>query len=124
MVWTGHTPFDIHTMSLTEDGFLLTFTRPVDAKTAEDPGAYSFRHYYYRYSAKYGSPPLGRRFVTVKSVTVSEDRRRVRLTLPDLRQRRLYELRITGLKSAGGDPLRNAVAYYTLNKRLPNRTTK
>ncbi|MGH7127310.1 MAG: PQQ-dependent sugar dehydrogenase, partial [Planctomycetaceae bacterium] len=36
LVWTGKTPFEIHEMRAKPDGFELTFTRPVDAKTAGD----------------------------------------------------------------------------------------
>ena len=36
LVWTGKVPFEIHEMHARPDGFELTFTQPVDPKTAGD----------------------------------------------------------------------------------------
>ena len=38
IVFSGNTPMDVHTMSLTSNGFELTFTQPVDATTVTEPG--------------------------------------------------------------------------------------
>jgi hypothetical protein len=40
------------------DGFELTFTHPVDAKTASDPASYKMREFTYIYRSKYGSPEV------------------------------------------------------------------
>src|SRR5262249_19015247 len=37
VVWTGKVPFEVHEMHAAPDGFKLTFTQPVDPKTAADP---------------------------------------------------------------------------------------
>ena len=44
--------------------------------------------------------------------------RTVRLTVGNLREGCLHELKATGLRSAAGEPLRNSTGWYTLN-RLP-----
>ena len=41
LVYTGVLPFEIHEMKLTKDGFDLTFTKPLDAATAEKLESYS-----------------------------------------------------------------------------------
>ena len=40
LVWTGKIPFEIHEMHAKPDGFELTFTKPVDPKTAGDVESY------------------------------------------------------------------------------------
>jgi hypothetical protein len=56
VVWSGATPFELEKMELTPSGFDLTFTRPVEAKTAETAGAYAFRHFFYQYDRQYFAP--------------------------------------------------------------------
>ena len=117
VVWTGRTPMDILTMSLLEDGFELAFTKPVDPATASSPSAYSLHHYYYLYHATYGSPKQEATPVLVTDVSISEDRRRVRLAVPSLVPRRVYDLRPRGIRAVDGDPLVTRVAAYTLNAK-------
>ena len=40
------------------DGFELTFTEPVDPKTAGDPESYTMQTYTYIYQSTYGSPEV------------------------------------------------------------------
>jgi len=120
IVYTGKTPMDILHMHLTESGFDLTFTKPVDRVSAGEPSAYSFTHYYYKYHAQYGSPKTDVTPVTVTGVEVSDDGLRVLLTLDGLVPGRVYELRPNGIQGAGGEPLATRVAAYTLNRLKPS----
>lgn len=115
IVWTGKVPMDILRMRLTETGFELTFTKPVDRKTASEPAAYSFNHYYYLYHAQYGSPKTAVTPVKVTSVTVSDDGLHVRLALEQLVRGRIYELRPGGIRAEDGEPLATRLAAYTVN---------
>ncbi len=116
VAWTGKVPMDVLMMSLTTDGFELTFTKPVDPGSAASPSVYSLQHYYYLYHAKYGSPKQDATPVKVTAVTISEDRRKVRLTVPELVPRRVYDLRMRGITARDGDPLVTRIAAYTLNR--------
>ncbi|MBI2925293.1 MAG: hypothetical protein HYY24_06260 [Verrucomicrobia bacterium] len=116
VVWTGQVPMEIATMSLTPRGFDLTFTKPVDPATARDPAAYSLQHYHYHYHRTYGSPQVANTPVKVSEVTISADRKRVSLLLPELVTRKIYELHIRGLKAEDGSKLLHPDAYYTLNR--------
>jgi hypothetical protein len=115
LVWTGVVPFEVHTMHLTRDGFELTFTKPLDPATAEKESAYSLQSFTYHYWPTYGSPEVDRRAEKVLGVTVSPDRRKVFLKAEGLRKGRVYELHLTGVKSAGGEAVLHPEAYYTLN---------
>jgi hypothetical protein len=94
----------------------LTFTKPVDAKTAGSADAYSINRYYYLYHGQYGSPKTEETPVKVTNVTVSADNRRVSPTVDQLIPGRIYELRPGRITSADGTPLITRLAAYTLNK--------
>lgn len=113
--FTGHTPFDVKTMSLTKTGFKLTFTQPVNKTLAADKKTYAFERYYYNYHSKYGSPQYGKEAVPITSIKVSEDALTVDITLDNLKAWRVYQLNINNLKNTKGHPLRNSFICYTLN---------
>lgn len=118
LIWTGRVPFEIQEMRARPDGFELLMTRPVDRTSAEALTGWSMNSYTYRYHATYGSDEINRRNVKIERVTVSEDRKRVRLHVAGLRPMYVHELHADGLRSETGDPLWHSRAYYTLN-RIP-----
>ncbi len=119
IVWQGQVPFDILTMRLTKTGFDLTFTKPADRESASDPSNYSFARYYYLYHSTYGSPKTDVTPVKVASAAVSGDGLKVSLTVEDLREGWLYDLRPAGIVSVDGEPLAAKMAAYTLNRLMP-----
>jgi glucose/arabinose dehydrogenase len=115
LAWTGKTPFEIHEMHVKPDGFVLTFTRPVDAKTAGDPKSYALKTYTYIYRAEYGSPEVDQTSPTIERVEVASDRKSVRLYVNKLQEGNIHDLSAAGVRSADGLPLLHKEAYYTLN---------
>jgi len=118
--WKGVTPLDVASMKLTEDGFTLTFTRPISAEAASNPASYQMKTYFYNYHEEYGSPKYDNHDVVVTSAKVSDDRKSVRLTLDKLEAWRLYDLTMTGIVSEDGKPLVSNWVVYTLNHLLSN----
>jgi hypothetical protein len=116
LVWTGKTPFEIQEMRATADGFELTFTRPVDPRTARDLDSYTLASYTYLYHRGYGSDEIQKRDLAITQAQVSEDRLRVRLSVSGRRELFVLELLAEGLRSHEGQPLLHPAAYYTLNK--------
>ncbi len=115
LVWTGKVPFEVHTLSAKNDGFELTLTEPVDAKSAADLSGYKLQTYTYIYQAQYGSPEVDHTTPTVKRATVSPDGKQVRLVIDGLQIGHVHEFSFDGLRSASGVPLLHKQAYYTLN---------
>lgn len=115
IVWTGKTPFEIHEMRAKPDGFELTFTQPVDPKTAGDVNSYSMQTYTYIFQAKYGSPEVDHTKPTITKAVVAADGRSVRLYVKGLQRGHAHELHATGVRSKAGLPLLHKEAYYTLN---------
>ncbi|MGH9672008.1 MAG: hypothetical protein ACRD44_02415, partial [Bryobacteraceae bacterium] len=112
----GKTPMDILRMRLTKTGFELTFTKPVDRHSASSPEGYSVSHYYYLYHGQYGSPKTDVTPVKVTGAAVSEDGRRVSLSIEKLIPGRVYELRPGRIRGADGSALITRLAAYTLNR--------
>jgi hypothetical protein len=118
LVWTGKTPFEVHEMRATPDGFHLTFTQPVDPKTAGDAASYSMKAWTYRYHADYGDKPQDEQPLTVKKATVGADGKSVRLVVDSLRPYYVHALKLDGVRNQDGLPLLHPIGYYTLN-RIP-----
>lgn len=116
ITWTGRTPMEIEHIALTEDGFRVHFTEPVDPQTLPKGGNYRIKRYQYRYDEAYGSPPLGSAEVGITHVTVSEDRREVDLRLDKLVPRYIYEFDFSDVKSSRGQPVMHPLAMYTLGR--------
>ena len=116
IAFTGKQPADIYSMNLTEKGFDLTFTQPLDVSTATDIVNYKFRHYYYQYHSKYGSDQMDVQNVPVTQVEISNDRKKISLTLSSLKAGYVYELNLGTIKTSNGDDLANKIICYTLNK--------
>ena len=112
--WTGQIPFEIHEMRAKPDGFELTFTQPVDAETAGDPGSYELSTYTYIFKASYGSPEVDHTTPMIESAVVADDRLSVRLRINGLQRGHVHELHADGVRSADGLPLLHKDAYYTL----------
>ncbi len=118
--WTGKTPFEVLTMRAAPDGFRLTFTEPVDPKTALDPASYrmeTFTHHYWRF---YGSPEIDQTRPGLEPVELSADGKSLLLRVTPLVPGHVHELHLPGVRAKSGEPLLHPVAYYTLNE-VPSR---
>ena len=78
--------------------------------------AFVMKSFTYVYLSQYGCPETDTRAEEVTKATVSKDGRTVSLTVPARRPGRVYDLRLTGVKSAAGDDVLHPEAYYTLNE--------
>ncbi len=114
--WTGKTLFEMKTIEAQSDGFLITFTEPVDRVKASQPASYSITDFSYLYHATYGSPVVDKESRQIQHVEVSDDGLSARLTLDKLRPGYVYEVRLNDLASATGKDMIHSFAYYTLNE--------
>ncbi|MEJ6733435.1 MAG: plastocyanin/azurin family copper-binding protein [Opitutaceae bacterium] len=117
LVWTGETPFEILEAKAQSDGFLLSFTEPVDPAIAADPASYSVTSFTYKYHKTYGSPPINVAPHQIAKIEVADDGLSVRIALPKLREGYIHEIKAPGLRSAkSGTALLHDTTYYTLNQ--------
>lgn len=116
LVWTGKTPFEVHEMHVKQDGFELTFTKPIDFDSAANPASYRLQTYTYIYQSTYGSPEVDGTAPRILRADVRADRRAVRLVVDALQEGHVHELHLDGIRSTEGHPLLHREAYYTLNE--------
>jgi hypothetical protein len=116
VTWKGIVPLDVSAMKLTEDGFELTFTRPVNSAVASNPASYAMKTYFYNYHEKYGSDKYDNHPVPITSAVVSADHLRVTLHFDGLEAWRMYDLTLIGFVSDDGQhELLSPWVVYTVN---------
>jgi len=118
--YNGTVPFAIKEMKAKPDGFELVFTKPVDVARAGDVASYRMTNYTLFYSGAYGSDEIQAAPNGIVSAKVASDGLSVRLKVEGLRELYIHELHADGIRSAGGESLDHADAYYTLNRRPKN----
>jgi hypothetical protein len=114
LVYTGTEPFEVHHIALSQDGFDLTFTKPVDPE-ALGKKPVSVSSFTYVYNSNYGGPEIDTRAETVGAVKLSKDGKTLTVPVENLRKGRVYEFRVDGPKSRDGEGVVHPEAYYTLN---------
>jgi hypothetical protein len=114
--WTGKTPFEIKQINAQSDGFLVTFTKPVDPATAGDPASYALSTFTHIYHRGYGSPEVDQTTPRVVKATVSDNGLQARLQVAGLVQGHVHEFNLAPVRSATGEKLVHNDAYYTLNE--------
>jgi len=114
--WTGKTPFEVHEMRAKPDGFELTFTQPIDPKTAGDLKSYSMREFTYAYREAYGGDEIDEILPTIIAAELGAEGQSVRLKISPLTKGHIHELHFEGVRNRAGHPLLHTVGYYTLNE--------
>ena len=114
--WTGVTPFEIQEIKIKSDGFLLRFTKPVDAGVAALTDTYDITTYTHIYASFYGSPEVDHTTVKVTKAEVSDDGIEVRLYLDKIQEGHIHDFHLAKAKSKDGQVLLHQRAYYTVNE--------
>lgn len=115
LVWSGKTPMEMKTVRSMPDGFEIEFTKPVNKATANDLSSYNGNSFTYKYHSVYGSPVINNQDLNIKGVRVSDDGKKVRLVIDNLRQYYLHHVDVRGVRAADGSAVLHPNFYYTLN---------
>lgn len=114
--WTGVVPFEIQEINIRKDGFLITFTKPIDPQTAVDPEVYKVITYTHVYDGGYGSPEVDHTTPRVIRAVPSADGLSVRLHLDRIVEDHIHDFDLSRLTAQDGRRLLHAKAYYTVNE--------
>jgi len=114
--WSGLTPFEVKEINIRPDGFLVTFTLPVDPAVAADPANYAVSTYTHVYQAGYGSPEVDQTEPRVLKAEPSADGLSVRLTLAKLEVGHIHDFDFAKVRGRDGAPLLHTKVYYTVNE--------
>lgn len=114
--WTGKTPFEVKEIKVRPDGFLLSFTKPVDAAIASQLESYQLGTFTHIYQSGYGSPEVDQTVPEVTAAEVSSDGLEVRLVVSGMVKGHVHEFEFGALRSRDGEEPLHRDAYYTLNE--------
>jgi hypothetical protein len=114
--WTGKTPFELKEINIRPDGFLLTFTLPVDPAVAAKPENWALSTYTHVYHAGYGSPEVDQTTPEVKRTEVAADGLSVRLIIKGMQQGHIHDFDLAKIQSLAHQPPLHPRAYYTVNE--------
>ncbi len=114
--WTGLTPFEMQEIKITKDGFLIQFTKPVDAAVAARPDTYHITTYTHIYARFYGSPEVDQTTATVTKAIVSADGLQVRIYLDKIQEGHIHDFDLAKMMSKDREKLLHKRAYYTVNE--------
>jgi mono/diheme cytochrome c family protein len=118
VVWDGAAPSEMHTITITERGFRIAFTRPMDPATLASAANFVVNRFRYHYQHKYGSPRVDDTRAAIRTVRPAADGLAVELDLAELAPGFVYEFSVAALRTADGPPLANPLAYYTANRLI------
>ena len=108
--------FEMLTVKALTNGFRIEFTEPLAAGHGESAQDYLVQQWWYQPTASYGGPKMDLEQLSVKTVTVSNDRKSVDLELPGLKEGRVvYFLLSDKIESSGRRALWSGEGWYTLN---------
>jgi cytochrome c len=122
LTWTGEPTFEMLAVRAKSNGMEIEMTEPIagtDGNTASD---YEIKQWYYQPTANYGGPKLDEKFLKVKSVNISDDRRKVFLELEGMQPNHVVYLRLKGtFRSTANRSLWSTEGWYTLNQIPANQ---
>lgn len=114
--WTGKMPFEIKRINITPDGFKVTFTKPVEAKTGNDPKNYKMSTFTHIYHGGYGGPEVDQTTPEVKSAKLAADGLSAQIVLSELKRGHVHEFDLGSLRNRDQEELLHRHAYYTVNE--------
>ena len=97
-------------------GFAISFTEPVDRRSAANPDSYKITDFTYKYHHIYGSPAVHTQTRTIYKVEVSQNGLEAQLFVEGLRQGYICEIKAEGVRDVSGKHLIHPVGYYTINE--------
>ncbi|MDX1909211.1 MAG: family 16 glycoside hydrolase [Bacteroidia bacterium] len=120
--YTGASVFEPLAVRAMSNGVEIEFTEPLQPQDGFDPAAYQVKQWEYVPTANYGGPKVGETFLNIRSVQVSEDRKRVFLELDGMKAGHVVYVHLKQpFVSALGHELWVTEAWYTLNQIPENK---
>jgi len=112
---TGKTAFEFEKIQATQDGYRVTFTKPVNAKQAGEAANWLIDAWTYVASPFYGGPKKDPHAVAVKQAIVHQDQKTVDLVIGERKPNYVYHIRIDAVSSEG-EKMWSPEAWYTFHK--------
>ena len=114
--WNGVVPFEAKEINIKKNGFLITFTKPVDKQVAANINSYNITTYTHNYGGGYGSPEVDQTTAQVTEAIPAADGLSVMVKLEKITEDHIHDFDLSKIKSQDGRPLLHNKAYYTVNE--------
>lgn len=112
--WNRQPLLLVDRVSQLRSGFMIHFNAPVSDLLPEIEAT----SHTYHYHAEYGSEKVDLQKIDVLSTVLKKDKQTLIITLPKLKERRLYTLSLSGVEGQEGQPLMGDIVRYNLVKGL------
>jgi len=120
LVFNNKSTFEMLAVRAKSNGMEIEFTEPVIETDVWNINNYEVKQWYYKPTFEYGGPKLDERKMTVKSVHVSEDRKKVFLELDGLKDNHMVYIHLKKhFISDSGNTIWSTETWYTMNQ-VPN----
>lgn len=117
LVFNNKSTFEMLAVRAKSNGMEIEFTEPVLETDAWNINNYEVKQWYYKPTIEYGGPKLDERKMAIKSVTVSDDRKKVFLELDGLKDNHMVYIHLNKhFISDAGSTIWSTEAWYTMNK--------
>jgi len=108
--------FEMLAVRSRSNGIEIEFTEPLQEGHGWDRDNYNIKQWYYKPTVEYGGPKLDERKLNIRSVNVSEDRRKVFLEIGGIKRDHVVYVHINEMfVSDLGHEIWNTEAWYTMN---------
>ena len=114
--WNGTVPFEIKEINIKKDGFLLTFTKPVDQQIAAQAETYNITTYTHIYHGAYGSPEVDKTTAQVIKAVPSADGLSVYVYVEKIIEDHIHAFDLSKMLTPDAHHLVHNKAYYTVNE--------
>ncbi len=117
MTYNGKVTFEMLAVRAKPNGFEIEFTEPINVGIEIKPDDFLVQQWWYLPTEKYGGPKLDLEKLNITSITISDDRLRVSLEIPNLKEEHVVYFRLPEhLQSISDQSLWSSEVWYTLNK--------
>lgn len=114
--------FEMLAVRAKTNGLEIEFTEPLAPSDGWDPADYNVERFWYKPTAEYGGPKMDLQKMKLKSVSVSEDRKKVFLEMDGLKENHVFHIKLGKyFVSDLSHELWSTEAWYTMNN-IPQNT--
>lgn len=106
--YTGKPAYQITHLRAMREGIEVSFSEALDSVTAVDAGNYAIKIWGLKRTKNYGSRHYNERTLTVENVSLSPDRRRVFLRIPEIEPTWGMEIKVD-VRGAGGEEVQRTI---------------
>jgi len=116
LVYNNKSTFEMLAVRAKSNGMEIEFTEPLEEGDGWNTGHYEVKQWYYKPTIEYGGPKLNEKKLTIKSASVSDDRKKVFLEFDGQKDNHMIYIRLKKrFVSENNHSIWSTEAWYTMN---------